>query len=227
MGELTTTSYLILGMLANRDWSAYGIAEQIGRGVTEIWPRANRGLYNAPKRLVERGYATAKREHTGKRSRTVYSITPEGLAALQQWLSETSKPSALEFEGMVRVILADRGTIEDLRENLRMMATQAAEGRDLFVGLAQKMVDHPHMIHIERLHVLALANRFMIQHFCNISEWAVWALEEIESWDDTVEVTPDIHAASLAMAEASIQLAIASAERIGPIADRFGVSPSR
>jgi hypothetical protein len=43
LGEPFTTSYLILGMLASRDWSAYEIVEQIGKGVAEIWPRVGRG----------------------------------------------------------------------------------------------------------------------------------------------------------------------------------------
>jgi len=41
-GDLNTTSYVILGLLASRDWSAYEIAAQVGRGVAEVWPRAER-----------------------------------------------------------------------------------------------------------------------------------------------------------------------------------------
>jgi PadR family transcriptional regulator, regulatory protein AphA len=63
--QLTTTSYLILGLLTSRDWSAYELAEQVGKGVTEIWPRASRQLYNAPKQLVEQGLISAVTEQTG------------------------------------------------------------------------------------------------------------------------------------------------------------------
>ena len=106
MAKRTTTSYLILGLLCARDWSAYEIAEQLGRGVTELWPRAGRQLYNAPKRLVEDGLVAARAEATGGRTRTIYSITPAGEEALRAWLAERAvTPSALEFEGMVRVLL--------------------------------------------------------------------------------------------------------------------------
>ena len=81
MSELTTTSYLILGLLTSRDWSAYELAEQVGRGVTELWPRADRQLYNAPKRLVAEGLVKATKEATGRRERTVYSITRKGRTA--------------------------------------------------------------------------------------------------------------------------------------------------
>lgn len=94
MARLTTTSYLILGMLTTRDWSAYELAEHVDKGVTEIWPRARRQLYNAPKQLVEQGLIPATKQNTGRRERTVYSITASGRAALQRWLSSDSKPGS-------------------------------------------------------------------------------------------------------------------------------------
>ena len=57
MADVTTTGYMILGLLSTRDWSAYDIASQSGKGMTELWPRADRQLYNAPRRLVDHGLA--------------------------------------------------------------------------------------------------------------------------------------------------------------------------
>ncbi len=186
MRELTPTSFLILGMLTNRDWSAYEIVEQISRGAAEIWPRANRGLYDAPKRLVEHGYATSSTAESGGRRRTVYSITPAGLEALGGWLAQESNPSALEFEGLLRVILADRGDLEALRNTLQTIADQSASSRDQFAALAEQMLDASSRMHPERLHLMAVANRFMVGHFCHMYAWALWALDETATWDDTV-----------------------------------------
>jgi len=183
----TTTSYLILGMLCTRDWSAYELAEQIGRGVTELWPRADRQLYNAPKRLIEEGLAAARTEPAaGNRTRTVYSITDAGQDALRDWLADPAvAPSALEFEGMIRVMVADQGTIEDLRANLQTMADQARDSRDLFVGHVRLMRGPEGGVHPERQHLFAMVNRFMIGHFDHITTWAEWALTEIDDWPDT------------------------------------------
>jgi DNA-binding PadR family transcriptional regulator len=184
-GDLNTTSYLILGMLTSRDWSAYEIAAQVGRGHAEIWPRADRQRYNAPKRLLERGLVSARTEATGKRERTVYSITPAGRRALSEWLATESRPPALEFEGMVRVILSDQGSVADLRANLQTMRDQAIEKQALFLGHAATMLDQDGGTFPERVHLLVMANRFMVDHFANIVEWADWALEQTESWPDT------------------------------------------
>ena len=55
---LTTAAYITLGLLTSRDWSAYQLAEQVGRGVDQLWPRADRQRYITPKRLLEEGLVT-------------------------------------------------------------------------------------------------------------------------------------------------------------------------
>ena len=76
--SLTTTSYALLGLLNIRPWTTYELAKQVQRSLGWFWPRAERKLYEEPKRLVECGLATATSESTGKRPRTVYSITADG-----------------------------------------------------------------------------------------------------------------------------------------------------
>src|SRR3954471_5692711 len=83
----TTTSYAVLGLLSVRSWTAYELAKQVQRSLNWFWPRAERKLYEEPKRLVEQGLATAMREQTGQRPRTVYAITDDGRDALRGWLS--------------------------------------------------------------------------------------------------------------------------------------------
>jgi PadR family transcriptional regulator, regulatory protein AphA len=184
-GDLNGTSFVVLGILASGDFSAYDISNIIGRGVGEVWPLAERQRYNAPKKLVEFGYATARTEATGKRTRTVYSITPAGRDALREWLARPPAPSELEFEGGVRLVMADEGTIEDLRLNLATIAEQSRRTKDLFVRHAVTM-SGPAASFPARGHLLALANRQMVVHFKAMADWADWALAETETWDDTV-----------------------------------------
>nr|WP_296769079.1 PadR family transcriptional regulator [Rhodococcus sp. (in: high G+C Gram-positive bacteria)] len=204
-GDLNTTSYVILGLLISRDWSAYEIAEQVGRGVAEVWPRADRQRYNTPKRLLERGLVTARADAVGtQRSRTVYSITPEGRAALRDWLNTASRPSSLEFEGMIRVMFAEQGSIADLRTTLTTIGEQARQSRALFVGHAERMLQPDHGTFPDREHLMALANRFMVGHFTHMAQWSEWALAETRSWSDTVEPAVTEHERSREIFEGSI-----------------------
>jgi DNA-binding PadR family transcriptional regulator len=183
--QLTTTSYLILGLLTSRDWSAYELAEQVGKGVTEIWPRASRQLYNAPKQLVEQGFVSAVTEQTGRRQRTLYSITDSGRAELRRWLSTEARPPSLEFEAMVHVLLADQGSLEDLCKTLERVIEQASQARKLFESHQEFIEATEGGTFPERQHLFVLSSAFMIGHFTHIAEWATWALGEVRTWRDT------------------------------------------
>ena len=87
MAELTTTSHAILGLLARRDCTTYELAQQMRRKLHFVWPRAERKLYEDPRRLVEAGYATSEKDMIGRRARTIYTITPAGREALRNWLA--------------------------------------------------------------------------------------------------------------------------------------------
>src|SRR5688572_25953034 len=187
---LTTAAYITLGLLTSRDWSAYQLAEQVGRGVDQLWPRADRQRYITPKRLLEEGLVSARIEPSGKRTRTIYSITPAGRAELSRWLTLESRPPMLEFEGMIRVLLAEQGTIEDLRATLETMRSQSIAARQLFARHASVLAG-THDTFPERRHLLAMANRFMIGHYDHIIEWATWALEQTATWPDAATPAVD------------------------------------
>lgn len=183
--DLPTTGYLTLGLLAAHDWSAYQLAEQLGRGVAELWPSADRGRYAVLKRLHEDGLVSTRQEHTGKRARTIYSITPAGREALTRWLSTPVRPPSVEFEGMVRVLLADQGSLDDLRATLQRTREQALANREMFARYAA-YISGTGGTFPERRHLFALANTFMIGHYEHILAWADWAEQQIAEWPDTV-----------------------------------------
>jgi DNA-binding PadR family transcriptional regulator len=183
--ELSTTGFLTLGLLAARDWSAYQLAEQLGRGVSELWPSADRGRYAVLNRLSEAGFVETRQEHTGKRARTIYSITAGGREALAAWLSTPVRPPTLEFEGMVRVLLSDQGSLDDLRATLARTREQALAHREMFARYAA-FISATGGTFPERRHLFALANTFMIGHYEHIVAWADWAEQQIADWPDTV-----------------------------------------
>src|SRR6185503_7501160 len=109
---VSPTSGAILGLLSLRSWTTYELAKQVQRSIGWFWPRAERKLYDEPKRLVAAGFAASTAEMTGARPRTVYTITARGKKALRTWLGEPPAPPSLEFEGLVKVFFADNGTLE-------------------------------------------------------------------------------------------------------------------
>jgi PadR family transcriptional regulator, regulatory protein AphA len=184
--EPTTTSQAILGLLALRPWTTYELAKQVQRSLGWFWPRAERKLYDEPKRLVAAGLATSKQEMTGARPRTVYGITARGRKALRKWLGEPPSPPSLEFEGLVKVFFADSGTLDQLRATL----TSIAATSDARVAeLADKFDQHERgdIPFLERRALNTVALRFQYDHEQLIGDWAHWAHEQIADWNSPTD----------------------------------------
>jgi DNA-binding PadR family transcriptional regulator len=183
--KLTTTSYVILGHLALRDWSTYELAQQLKRSTRHYWPRAESKIYEEPKKLVAHGLATATREYTGRRRRTVYAITDEGHRALRQWLDEPGQPPLVEFEGVLKVLFAEQGTKEQLLATLRSIREQAQRTRDEHAALADDLsrTGGPFP---DRLHVNELVFRFMWEQTETVIQWATWAEQQVADWPQDI-----------------------------------------
>ena len=177
----TTTSYAILGLLALRPWTTYELAKQVQRSLGWFWPRAERKLYDEPKRLVAAGLATSTSEMTGSRPRTLYAITDQGRAALRDWLDEAPAAPSLEFEGMIKVFFSDGGSVDQLRATLASIA-ETSEAR--LVELQAKVDENikGDVAFPERLPINTIGLRFVLDHERSIAVWARWALEQIAVW---------------------------------------------
>lgn len=177
----STTAAALLGLLRLRTWTTYELAKQVQKSLGWFWPRAERKLYDEPKRLASDGLATAEKEMTGARPRTVYAVTPAGRKELRRWLDEPPVPPALEFEGMVKVFFADAGSIDQLRTTLTRIAETSDER---MAELEEKRAEHESSAPAfpERLELNKLALRFQIEHERAFGTWARWALEESASW---------------------------------------------
>jgi PadR family transcriptional regulator, regulatory protein AphA len=183
---LTTTSYALLGLLAIRRWTTYELAKQVQRGLGWFWPRAERKLYDEPKRLVAHGLATVSSERTGRRPRSVYAITPAGRRALRRWLDEPSAPPQLEFEAMVKVFFAEGGSLQQLRRTLDVVEAEAAARLEELRSMIDASGDDGYEF-AGRVHVNALAMRFHLDHQRLLLRWARWAREESASWPSTTD----------------------------------------
>ena len=178
---ISTTSYAILGLLSVRSWTTYELAKQVQRSLGWFWPRAERKLYDEPKRLVASGLAKSEREMTGARASTVYAVTRQGRAALRRWLDEPPAPPTLEFEGMVKVFFAESGTLEQLRATLTAIAETADERLAELEAKVEELAGDE-VPFSERLHLNALGLRFVLDHERSITQWARWALDQTDGW---------------------------------------------
>jgi DNA-binding PadR family transcriptional regulator len=190
--DLTPTSYALLGLLAIKPWTNYELAQQMDRTLSRFWPRARSKLYEEPKKLVARGLARATEGAVGRRSRTVYTITPKGRRALAAWVAEPGDGPVLEFEQLLKVFFADSGTTEDVRRQLAAARAWAHERTlvDIEVGRSYLEGRSPFP---ERAAVNLVVGRFLDEMAEAVDRWAEWAEGVVESWPDRpAEARPDL-----------------------------------
>src|SRR5438552_1901166 len=183
---LTATNYALLGLLSlRREWSAYELVQQSQRNLRFLWPRAESKIYESAKRLVDLRLATTKQRPTGRRPRTMYSITPAGRRALRAWLSQPSAGPALQFEGALKLFFADHGRKRDALATIDAIEAWAAEARAMGTAIASEYERTDGGPFPERLHVNAVITELIWRHTDMVEGWAVWAREQVDSWDGT------------------------------------------
>ena len=84
--ELTPTSHIVLGLLSmSGQATPYDLKQMAALTVGEFWTLPPSQLYAEPARLARAGYLTEQQEDGGRR-RKLYSLTPRGQQALDDWL---------------------------------------------------------------------------------------------------------------------------------------------
>jgi len=182
-GDLTTTSYAILGLLAIRPWSTYELAQQMERSLKHFWPRAQSRIYEEPKRLVREGLATATKERVGNRPRTTYSITGRGRDALAAWLARPGAGPVIEFEALLKVFFSEHGTRAGALANLGAIREWTQQQHAENVAFARLLRDSGGPFP-ERRAQIVLIGRFLVELADALDRWSVWATEQVSAWSD-------------------------------------------
>lgn len=182
--KLGTTSYAVLGLLSLRDWTTYELAQQMERGIGRMWAASPSMVYEEPKHLVTRGYATVTETPVGRRPRSSYSITPAGRRALAHWLAEEPAPPSLQFEGLLKVLFADQGDLGANAQALLAISSWGQESRSAAVARAKGYLDGDYIEGVGlagRSVIVAQTLGFLAEFYDLIGRWSTWAAELADS----------------------------------------------
>ena len=177
-----TTAHALLGLLALRPaWSTWELTQQLRRNMRFFWPRAESRIFAEARQLQAHGLARADRSYTGRRPRTTYSITSAGREALRRWLATPPRPTSLECEPLLRVLLAELGGLEQIRLALERVRADAEAiltvGR--VVGPEYLRGTGPFQ---DQVHVRAHVFDFLSHHALMLLEWADRTEAIVDRW---------------------------------------------
>lgn len=189
--SLSTTSFAVLGMFAIRPWTPYELNAQIRRSLAYCWPVSERAVYNEPERLrglglVELVADESAQPGTGSsgRPRRTYRITDAGRAELRAWLATRPAPPKLFHEPLLRLLLADHGSLDDLVAALSAFRDDTVadhrEGRDRMGAYLDGDGPFP-----ERAHLVASFSVLIDRLLSVFEEWTEETLAQIQQWPST------------------------------------------
>jgi DNA-binding PadR family transcriptional regulator len=105
--QLTSVSYVVLGLVALGATTPYAMKQTAARSVGYFWNFPHSQLYAEPSRLAELGLLAEEREDHGRRRR-VYTLTPAGREALDDWLREpTSEQTQIRDTGLLKLFFGE------------------------------------------------------------------------------------------------------------------------
>ncbi len=92
-GNLSTTSFAVLGLLTFGEMSGYDVLKLAEASIGHFWAPAKSHVYAELKRLERAGLASARKvDQEGRPNKTLYKITSGGEQALRTWLLEADAP---------------------------------------------------------------------------------------------------------------------------------------
>jgi DNA-binding PadR family transcriptional regulator len=123
---LTTTEAAILGLVAEGELSGYDLQRRVDRSVGYFWKPARSQIYAVLPRLVQRGLAVGRRVRQDTRpDKHLYRITPQGLAALRDWLQRAPLEPDAERILLIKLFFARHADPEIIRGYVRELRTKA------------------------------------------------------------------------------------------------------
>jgi PadR family transcriptional regulator AphA len=183
MRRTSTTANAVLGLLALRpSWSTWELTKQLRRNLRFFWPRAESRIYAETRRLEEKGLAHAQRSFTGRRRRTVYAISDTGRRAVDEWLATPPRPTSLEAEPVLRVVLSDLGTRDQLFAALEQVRRDAEAILDVGRVVAPEYLQGTASFQ-DQVHVRAFLFDFLSHFAFTLRDWANRTEVQVNRWE--------------------------------------------
>lgn len=106
--DLPVTTFAVLGQLAREPCTGYDIQARLRDTAAHFWHAGYSQIYAELRRLEALGYATEEAVvQTGRPNKRVYTITPDGRVALDEWLRRPWGLAHIRDESLVKLTLAD------------------------------------------------------------------------------------------------------------------------
>ena len=104
MARRNKSRFALLGLLTLGDMSGYDLRKLFGQSLIHFWNESYGQIYPELRRMAAEGLVDVRQETArGKPARNVYTLTPKGREALDDWLSTAAEPSPYRIELLLKL----------------------------------------------------------------------------------------------------------------------------
>jgi len=142
MARSNRTRYAVLGMLAIGKRSGYDLKKEFERRMSHFWAESLGQIYPTLKQLLDEGMVRAHRDSgTGRRVRTVYSITARGRKELSAWLQDPPQTEQVRNEMLLKLYFGPELGVESAVTHLSRFETEQRRVLEVMEGFQPEIAE--------------------------------------------------------------------------------------
>ena len=171
----------ILACLTERPMSGYELAKTFDASIGFFWKADHQQIYRELSKLRDRGHIEGHEVvQSGKPNKLVYTLTPEGRAALRHWSARPSTPPQIKDDLLVRLCALDSVDIESLRADLMARLEHHRDRHARYERILNKLFPDGRANSVADTGKL-LGLRLGLRHERTVSEWCEEAIEALSA----------------------------------------------
>jgi DNA-binding PadR family transcriptional regulator len=179
----------ILVCLTERPMTGYELAKTFDASIGFFWRADHQQIYRELARLRDRGHVQGREVvQSGKPNKLVYTLTPEGKAALRHWAARPSSASSIKDDLLVRLYALDSVDIDPLRADLMARLEYHRDRFSRFEHILRKRFPHGAVSTADTGKLLGL--RLGLRYERAVAEWCEEALLTLSAGTGGASVTP-------------------------------------
>jgi DNA-binding PadR family transcriptional regulator len=179
----------ILVCLTERPMTGYELAKTFDASIGFFWRADHQQIYRELARLRDRGHVQGREVvQSGKPNKLVYTLTPEGKAALRHWAARPSSAASVKDDLLVRLYALDSVDIGPLRADIMARLEYHRDRFSRFEHILRKRFPHGAVSTADTGRLLGL--RLGLRYERTMAEWCEEALLALSADAHDANVTP-------------------------------------
>jgi len=179
----------ILACLTERPMTGYELAKTFDASIGFFWKADHQQIYRELSKLRDRGHVQGREVvQSGKPNKLVYTLTPEGRAALKHWAARPSSPPSIKDDLLVRLYALDSVDVEPLRIDLMARLEHHRDRALRYERLLTKRFPDGKAPPADLGKLLSL--RLGMRHERMVAEWCEEAIDALSAISHGTEVLP-------------------------------------